>query len=134
MKQKAKLDIRKTVLGALIALALYLAVLAVTSLLLVRGTVGEDKIGVLATAAAFLSSFAGAKAASWREGERMTPILCCSLLYLGTVLLCGFWTNDTVDPARAAKMTAAILLGGVCAYMLHGKERGKGKRRRRGGR
>jgi len=133
LKQKAKLDIRKTALGALLALALYLMVLAVMSLLLVRGAVREDKIGVLTAIATFLSALAGAKAASWREGERLTPILCCSLLLLGAILLCGFWTNDAVDPTRAAKTAAVILLGGVCAYALHGKERTKGRRRRRGG-
>ena len=134
MKQASNQSLgKKTALGAAAALAVYLALAALLSLLVVRGTAAENGIAACVWAFAAIAAFTGAKIASWRAADPLAPTAFATAAFWALVVLLGFLTNDTLEPARVASLALSSLLGGALAYMLRGggKKRGGHKRRSR---
>lgn len=132
MKQTERVNGRRVALGAAISLAVYLALLAVLALLLVRGAVGEERIGVCIWSCACLAAFAGAKTAVGRRPDPFASAALCAAAFFALALLFGFLLNDTLEPERAVMLAAAILAGGAAACLGRaGGRRGKRKHRSR---
>ncbi len=125
--------VKKTAMGAAIALAIYLALLAAVSELIVRGTVGESVVSPCVWGFACLASFTGAKLSSRKDSEPAGQIALNVAVFWALILLCGLFVNDTVEPSHAAALLLPVLTGGALAYLLRagkGKQKkGKGRRR-----
>ena len=128
-------EAKKIALGALVALGVYVALLAVLSALIVRGTVKEENMALCVWAFACAAAFAGAKVSAGREGEPAVRIAACAAAFWALIQLLGFLVNDTIEPARSAALALPILVGGAAAYLVRParekRKRGRGKRRSR---
>ncbi len=116
--------------GTIAALAVYLAMLALLSLLLVRGTVAESGVGLYAWTSACVAAYTGAKLAARGAGEEgKIPAVLCAMMFWCVVVLLGFLTNDMLEVSRAALLGVAALTGGAASCLIAGRG-GKRKRRR----
>lgn len=130
MKQTAQSNVKRIALGTLAALVSYVALLALVSLLIVRGTVGETKIVACVWIFAFLAAFAGAKLASRGSGNNAVLCAACAAAFWLLIQLTGFLSNDALDFTRSAMLLLPVALGGLAAYLLRGGKSKKGKGRR----
>ena len=117
---------KRLALGVLAAMAVYLALLALASLLITRGAVGENAAHVCVWVAALVAAFVGAKAAAWGSAEQFAPSALGAAAFCALVLLAGFFVNDALAPERVAAFAAATFAGWLLAILTHG-----GKRRKR---
>ena len=118
-----------------IALGVYVALLALLSALIVRGTVNEEHMAQCVWVFACVASFAGAKVSTGRGGEAAIRIAASAAAFWALIQLLGFLVNDTIEPARSAALALPILVGGAAAYLVRParekRKRGRGKRRSR---
>ena len=121
--------VKKTALGVGAALLVYLALSALSALLIVRGTVGEARIGTLVWIFACLAAFAGASVAAHRAQEPLLPAMLTAAAFWAAILLLGFLSNDTLASARCAALALPALLGGALSWLLSARG-GKGRKRR----
>lgn len=133
MKQTdgTKNGVKRCALGAGTALAVYLALLALLAALLAHGTVGEGMMRGCVTVLAGLSAFVGVTVASRASARSAAATAACAAAFWAAVLLLGFLTNDSLDPARAGVLALAVFAGGAAAYFLRGGKGKKGRRSRR---
>ena len=126
-------EAKKIAFGALAALAVYVALLAALSALIVRGTVKEENIPLCVWVFACAAAFIGARVSAGRAGEPAIRIAAGAAAFWALILLLGFLVNDTIDPARSAALALPILVGGAAAYLIRPtrekRRRGRGKRR-----
>ena len=121
---------KRLALGVLAAMAAYLALLALVSLLVVRGAVDESAGGVCVWAAAFAAAFVGAKTAAWGSTEQLAPSALGAAAFCALVLLLGFFVNDGLAPERVAAFAAATLAGWLLALLTRGGKKRKKRARR----
>ena len=128
-------EAKKIAFGTLAALAVYVALLAALSALIVRGTIKEENISLCVWVFACAASFAGARVSAGREGEPAVRIAASAAGFWALVQLLGFLVNDTIEPARSAALALPILVGGTAAYLIRPsrekRKRGRGKKRSR---
>lgn len=128
-------EAKKIAFGALVALAVYVALLAALAALIVRGTVGEESVPLCVWVFACAAAFAGAKVSAGHEGEPVIRIAASAAAFWALIQLLGFLVNDTIEPARSVALALPILVGGVAAYLVRParekRKRGRGKRRSR---
>lgn len=128
-------EAKRIALGALTALGVYVALLALLSALIVRGTVNEEHMALCVWVFACAASFAGARVSAGRGGEQAVWIAAGAAAFWSLIQLLGFLVNDTIEPARSAALALPILVGGVAAYLVRPtrekRKRGRGKRRSR---
>ena len=118
---------KRCVLGAVIALAVELAVLAAAALLLLKGAVGEESLDGMALIAAALGAFAGCSFAGMKTSRKVEiAALCVALIWL-TAQVAGFVAYDGLEPMRSLLLAAAVLAGAAASLALH---KGKKKRKR----
>lgn len=122
---------KQIALGTGVALAVYLALQALASLLVVRGTVSEENVGICVWAFACLAAFAGAKAAAYRAADALLPSAAASAAFWMTVQLLGFLAGGALDTARSLALILPVLAGGTLAYLIR-PGKGKSKRGKRG--
>lgn len=123
---------KRILLGAAAALAGYLALLALLSLLIVRGSIAETAAGACTWLFACLAAFAGAMTAARKKDAPLADAAACAAAFWGTVLLFGFTAYDGLDTARAAGLAIPIFLGAAIACLLkRGEKRGRKKHARR---
>lgn len=128
---------RKCALGALIAFAVELALLAAAAGLLLNGAVGEERIGTLALIAAALGTFVGCVFAGAGTSRRKELVALCAALCWLIAQVAGFIMCDGLIPARSLMLACAVLAGTAGALLLCGrgkKRHGKGRRGTRHGR
>lgn len=129
------ITVKGTLRGVLWAAVTLLALLAITSLLLVRGVVPESAMAYLSCVCTAISCFVGGRAAMGREGG-----LLCALAVSGCVYA-GMWLASIGGDAPVAFhrhgliLTACVWGGGLLAGLI-GRRRPPRKvtsRRRTGG-
>ncbi len=125
MKQTERGNVKRIACGAAIALVAELALLSLASLLLVRGRVGEGSAPLCVWLCAFLSAFAGAKAASWGAAKPLALSAETVAAAYCVMVLLGFLMNDSLDALRLAKLGAAMAAGCACASVLRVRKNGK---------
>ncbi len=124
-------QIKHAAAGAGISMLLYLALAALLAALIVRGTVGEGRTGILVLCFACAAAFAGAKLASSGQANPAAVCACSAALFWCAILLSGFLVNDTLAPGRAAYLATAIAAGGMLACLPRiGKEKRRKRKRR----
>ena len=121
--------VKKIALGVGAALLVYLTLSALAALLIVRGTVSEERVGTLVWIFAGLAAFAGARLASYRTQEPLVPVAVTAAVLWAAIQLLGFLANDTLASARSAALALPILLGAALAWLLKPRSR-KGKKSR----
>lgn len=126
--------VKKCALGALIGLAVTLALLAAASALILSGALGEERVNAAALAATALGAFAGCTAAGTKTNRRAEMIAFCAAAFWLVMQLLGFLCFDVLLPARSLWSAAAVLSGAVLALALRGRKAGKRKGRGRAGR
>ena len=128
-------EAKKIAFGALVALVVYVALLAALSALIVRGTVKEESMALCVWVFACAAAFVGARVSAGREGEPAVRIAASAAAFWALIQLLGFLVNDTLEPARSAALALPILVGGAAAYLVRParekRKRGRGKRRSR---
>lgn len=128
-------EAKKIAFGVFAALAVYAALLAALSALIVRGTVGEENMALCVWVCACAASFAGARVSAGREGEPAIRIAASAAGFWALIQLLGFLINDTIDPARSAALALPVLVGAAAAYLVRParekRKKGRGKRRSR---
>ena len=126
-------EAKKIALGALAALAVYMALLAALSALIVRGTVGEAHTALCVWVFACAASFVGARVSVGRGGEPAVRIAACAAAFWALIQLLGFLVNDTIEPTRSAALALPVLVGAAAAYLVRPsrEKRKKGRRKRR---
>lgn len=131
MKQtgSVKGNVRKAAVGAGIALAVYMLLLALSSLLIVKGLVGESKAGVCVWIAACLAAFAGAKAVRGAGNPAVASAAGMAILWIAIQLI-GLVTSDALDATRSLALVLPLLTGWALA-LIPGRGKKKGERRRR---
>lgn len=123
--------VKKCAWGALVCCVAEFALLALTAVLVLNGTLGEERIGAAALTASALAALTGCVVASRRTSKRLpVPLACAASAWL-TVQLLGFLVGGGLEPGRAL-MTAAAMLAGAAVSLLCGK--GQRKRKRSGAR
>ena len=126
-------EAKKIAFGALAALAVYVALLAALSALIVRGPVKEENIPLCVCVFACAAAFIGARVSAGRAGEPAMRIAAGAAAFWALIQLLGFLVNDTIEPARSAALALPILVGGAAAYLIRParekRKRGRGKRR-----
>lgn len=118
--------VKKTALGAAAALAVYVALLACISALMVRGSVEGSQLTVFVWAFACLASFVGCKLGSAGEGESVVSAALCAAAFWLLVQLLGFLACDALEPSRSAALLLPVFAGAALSCLL---KRGKKKRR-----
>ena len=128
-------EAKKIAVGAFAALAVYVALLAALSALIVRGTVKEESVALCVWVFACAASFVGARASAGRGSDQAVWIAAGAAAFWALIQLLGFLANDTIEPARSAALALPILVGGAAAYLVRParekRKRGRGKRRSR---
>lgn len=128
MKKSAKLNIKRIMTGAAIAVAIYLALAALLALAAERGSVGEEAVKTCVALSAAFSVLVGSKTATLREEEPTLVIALCAAAFAATVTLCGFLAYDGIG-AKSAAMLIVYSAAGALGAMLTGKRKAKRKRR-----
>ena len=118
--------VRQCAAGTGICLCVYVLLMALFSLLTVRGVIGEEQLERCVWVSAAAASLIGKKTV--KRGA-MT-LGCAGSFYLVTVLL-GFLIGDTLTPARVLWLILPILGGAALSYLLSGKKSAKKKRAKR---
>lgn len=125
-------EAKKIAFGVFVALAVYVALLAMLSALIVRGTVEEESLALCVWVFACVASFVGTKASAGRESDPAIRIALSAVIFWALIQLLGFLVNDTIEPARAAALALPIVVGGAAAYLVRParekRKRGRGKR------
>ncbi len=118
--------------GVTAALLLYLALAALLSLLIVRGSAGEGSAGACVWAFACLAVFVGARLSARGAGDAAASAALCAAVFWLAVLFAGFLAGGAIEPARAARTALAAMTGGVAAYLCGaaGRKKPKAKRAR----
>lgn len=116
---------KRVLVGTGAALAVYFALLAAASALIVRGSVAETSLAVCVLVSAFVAAFLGSRIAG--SQDRLGDAALCAVSFLTAVVLLGFLINDGLDFSRAAQLAPAILCGAALASVMRF---GKGKRTR----
>lgn len=128
-------EAKKIAFGAFVALAVYVVLLALLSVLLVRGTVAEKSLPLCVWVFACIAAFVGARISTGRGDDPALRIAASTAAFWALVQLLGFLINNTIEPARSAALALPILVGGVVAYLVRPtrekRKRGRGKRRSR---
>lgn len=128
-------EAKKIAFGAFTALAVYVVLLAVLSVLIVRGTVAEKNLTLCVWVFACVAAFVGARVSTGRGGAPALWIAASAAAFWALIQLLGFLVNDTIDPVRSAAVALPILAGGVAAYLVRPtrekRKRGRGKHRSR---
>lgn len=125
MKKTERRDAERVALGTAATLGVYLALLALSALLLTRGRVEEGSASVCISVSAALASCVGVKTAAWGAAKPMTPALLCVCLSACVMLLLGYMVYDAMDARRVLYLAASLAAGGVCALLIRGRKRGK---------
>jgi len=123
--------VKKVMLGAAASLAAYLALLAVVSALVVRGTVGESGVNTCLWAGACFSALIGASLAMRRGAGDAAAAAECAAAFWSAVLLLGFLAYGELSPRRVTALLLPIFAGSALAYLTcrRGGKRDKGRRR-----
>lgn len=116
---------KRIALGVGIALVVYLALLAIVSALIVKGSIGESAKQTCVWVCACIASFVGTKTASPRAETGSVAI--CAAALLCTIVLVGFLVNDSLDFLRALELAIPIMIGAGLTCLTRA---GKGKRTR----
>lgn len=130
MKQSANGNGKRIVLGAAASMAVYLGLLALASLLIVRGTVGEGRGSLCALLAAGAAALVGAKLAARGGDGWLLPAASCAA-FGALVVLAGFLSFDTLAPERLPGFAAAVCAGGAPSLLPGAKRKKRGRRSRR---
>ena len=128
-----KYEVKRIAVGSCASLLAYLLLLALVALLVVRGVVGEDRVGAIVWLLTFAASFAGAKAAAWRAGEQLLGAVGSAVLFWAMVQVLGVAMGETLEPAHSAALALLVMAGAALAYWTRGggRKARKGKRSRR---
>lgn len=116
---------KRIALGVGVGLTVYLALLALASALIVRGSIGEPTAQTCVWICACIAAFISVKIAS-PHAETGSAAICAAAL-LCTIILLGFLVNGSIDFSRAAELVIPILIGAVLTFLLRV---GKGKHTR----
>ncbi len=123
--------VRQCAVGTGICLCVYVLLMALFSLLTVRGVIGEEQLERCVWVSAAAASLIGVAAIGKKTVKRGAMTLgCAGSFYLVTVLL-GFLIGDTLTPARVLWLILPILGGAALSYLLSGKKSAKKKRAKR---
>lgn len=130
MKQSANGNGKRVALGVAAAMALYLALLALISLLIVRGAVGEGRGTLYTLLAAGTASFAGARLAVRGGDGWLLPAAACAA-FGALAVLAGFLAFDALAPERLPGFAAAVCAGGAPSLLPRAKRKKRGRRSHR---
>lgn len=107
---------RSWLLGLITTVLLYLSGTLVTALLVVQGTVGEERIFLMVAVFALLSSFIGGLTAGRGKAGSRGSLLCVLFFCLFLLLVClGLWEGIT---RRGLILLVPALSGGVAAALV----------------
>lgn len=131
MEKQKKSAARAAAVSALTAAAVYACLIALLSLLIVRGTAGEGRgqavATILAAPAAYLGSAFGA-----RFGAEKNARLIGTALFMVSVLFAGFLAYGSLSLPRATALCASAAVGSACDATARGKKkRARARRTRR---
>lgn len=130
MKQSANGNGKRVALGAAASMALYLVLLALISLLIVRGTVGEGRGPLCTLLAAGVAAFAGARLAAHGGNGWLLPVAACAAFGVLAVMA-GFLMFDAFAPERLPGFAAAVCAGGAPSLLPRAKRKKRGRCSRR---
>ena len=148
--------VRQCAVGTGICLCVYVLLMALFSLLTVRGVIGEEQLERCVWVSAAAASLIGVAAIGKKTVKRGAMTLGCAGLaiyggvigaLIGVSALCklkkiklpamldlvllGFLIGDTLTPARVLWLILPILGGAALSYLLSGKKSAKKKRAKR---
>ena len=108
--RKGKSIAKAVILGVSAALTVYLALLALVSLLAVRGTVSEARLGALLWGAAFLASLSGALISSGKGRETVLTGPLTAAVFWALIQRWDFWLKT-----RSAERERRLWRSRCCA-------------------
>lgn len=112
------ITVRGTLRGVLWAAATLLMLLAIGSLLLVRGVVPEGAMAWLACLCAAVSCFAGGRAAMGREGKLLSALAVSGCVYGGMWLATLGGDAPVAFGRQGLILTACVWGGGLLAGVM----------------
>lgn len=126
---------KRWLLCAVIGAALYVAMLALMTLLVLRGALREERIVRGCAVSAFASAFAAALPCRFSgKGTRRAEIVLCGCAFLMPALLAGAALFDGSSAGETLTVAASAMIGSGAASVLFGNAKtGKKKRGRKRG-
>ena len=118
---------QRCVLGVALSLTIYMALQLLTAWLLVRGGVGEGRLGTCVWVCALIAGFAGSCFACRGSAQPMLSAGACLLIFWAVIQLLGFLAADSYVPQRALQQLLPLVISALCAMLVCG---GRGSKRR----
>lgn len=131
MKRVLNGDMKRLSAGVGMAAAIYLALLALYALLVVNGSLGEERAVLCTWLGAMAAAFSGAVIATAGQAKPLIPSALYVTGFLCVTFLLGYLLNGSLSMMKAAYLLLPVLSGTAAALFLRGGGRKKRKRSRR---